>query len=75
MHPLNDPPETPVIRDGPSKIHAGEEAFFDTNTTDPNGDQIEYQWNWRANKIIPYYTLIIKLFNAIPTRTVRVALS
>jgi hypothetical protein len=53
----NDPPDTPEITQGPiGEVTRGEWVSFTTETTDPNGDQIEYQWDWRANKLIHEYS-------------------
>jgi hypothetical protein len=41
----NEPPNTPTI-DGPTEGVIGVEYTFSANTTDPNGDNISYLFNW-----------------------------
>jgi len=57
LSPPNDLPTTPKIWTGPTgTLKAGTKYSFNASSTDSNGDKIEYQWNWRANKLIPSYT-------------------
>jgi len=57
MGPSNDIPGTPTILSGPEgDLEVRKSYPFNVSTTDPNGDSIIYQWNWRANKTIPDYT-------------------
>ena len=57
MGPLNDIPQTPTIWSGPTGDLKVRTSYpFNVSTTDPDGDSVIYQWNWRANKIIPDYT-------------------
>ncbi len=42
----NKPPETPTKPDGPSEGIIGVEHTFSTNTTDPEGDDIYYLFDW-----------------------------
>jgi PKD repeat protein len=53
MKPPNDPPEKPSTPDGPLEVEAGERYFYSTSTYDVDGDKIDYQWKWRANKLFP----------------------
>jgi hypothetical protein len=39
-------PDKPAPPDGPKFVKVGEVAKFTTKTTDPQGDQIYYQWDW-----------------------------
>ena len=48
----NDPPNTPAKPTGPSSFDPGEKGNFGTSTTDPNGDRIEYGWDWDGDKIV-----------------------
>lgn len=43
---ITQPPETPECPEGPSEGVAGEEYIFSTSTTDPQGEQVYYLWNW-----------------------------
>jgi len=40
------PPDTPQRPDGPTEGIIDIEYIFSTNTTDPEGDQVYYQWDW-----------------------------
>lgn len=42
----NNPPITPSQPNGPSDGEAGLEYFYTTNTTDPEGDDIYYLFDW-----------------------------
>jgi hypothetical protein len=48
MAPIStsDPPATPPLPFGPTEGVIHEEYTFSTRTTDPNGDQIYYMWDW-----------------------------
>ena len=43
---VNDPPEKPGAPDGPGSGGVGAEYQYSTNTTDPEGDQIYYLFDW-----------------------------
>jgi len=45
----NQPPNTPRIPAGKATCKINKEYTFTTNTTDPNGDQIWYSFNWGDN--------------------------
>jgi len=42
----NQPPETPSIPDGLLEIYAGYEWEYHTSTTDPEGHNVFYTWDW-----------------------------
>ena len=42
----NPPPETPDVPSGPSNGVVWEEYTFCTSTTDPEGEQVYYMWDW-----------------------------
>ncbi len=42
----NEPPEIPSEPDGPSEGIVGVEYTFDTSTTDPEGDDVYYLFDW-----------------------------
>jgi len=39
-------PEKPQTPSGPSTCKPNKEGFFTTSTSDPNGDQVYYMWDW-----------------------------
>jgi hypothetical protein len=43
---VNDPPERPDTPDGPASGEAGIEYQYTTSTTDPEGDQVYYLFDW-----------------------------
>jgi hypothetical protein len=44
--PSNSPPEIPEQPEGSAKGFVGVEYAFITSTTDPEGDQVSYLWDW-----------------------------
>ncbi len=42
----NKPPEIPAMPDGPDSVRVNTSATYRTFTTDPNGDQIRYIYDW-----------------------------
>jgi len=47
----SDSPTTPSKPDGPDEWIIDEEVIFSTSSTDPNGDQIYYMWDWGDGNI------------------------
>jgi len=45
----NQPPEKPTIPSGPTSGSTGVNYAFTTSTTDPDGDQVYYKWDWGNN--------------------------
>ncbi|MCK4364981.1 MAG: hypothetical protein KAW45_02915 [Thermoplasmatales archaeon] len=45
----NNPPEIPLMPKGPSYGEIGKEYWLYTNTTDPDGDNVRYGWNFDGN--------------------------
>jgi len=45
----NQPPEKPTVPSGPMSGSTGVNYAFTTSTTDPNGDQVYYKWDWGNN--------------------------
>lgn len=43
---INTPPNTPSTPDGPDNGVTGVEYEFETETTDPEGDQVSYMFDW-----------------------------
>mgnify|MGYP003565690902 CR=1 FL=1 len=46
VYVVNEPPERPSRPTGPSEGRPGEEYIFYTETSDPDGNQVLYQWDW-----------------------------
>jgi hypothetical protein len=42
----NNRPNKPLTPSGPTNGKPGEEYIYTTNTTDPDGDQLYYLWDW-----------------------------
>ena len=48
----NQPPDKPATPDGPTggiffhRVLVGSEYVYSTTTSDPDGDQVYYQWDW-----------------------------
>jgi len=45
----NNPPGTPSSPSGPTSLVAGQSAPYLTDATDPDGDQVQYMFDWDAN--------------------------
>jgi len=43
---ISYPPETPDTPEGPTEGKVKEEQTFSTSSTDPEGEQLYYKWNW-----------------------------
>jgi hypothetical protein len=48
---LSNPPLTPPKPTGPTQGVINEICTFSTSTTDPDGDQVYYKWNWGDGNI------------------------
>jgi hypothetical protein len=46
--PPNIPPNTPNVPSGPTPLNPGESGVYTTLTTDPDGDQVQYMFDWNA---------------------------
>jgi hypothetical protein len=44
--PENHPPRKPGKPSGETDVRAGEEYTYTSSTTDPDGDQVYYNWDW-----------------------------
>jgi len=44
--PENEPPEKPSKPSGPTSGKAGTSYSYSSSTTDPDGDQVWYKWDW-----------------------------
>ncbi len=46
------PPETPNKPNGPTNGNTNTAYTYSTSTTDPNGDQLKYGWDWNGDSIV-----------------------
>jgi hypothetical protein len=46
---VSQPPNTPNTPSGPTQLNIGESGTYSTNTTDPDGDQVQYRFDWDAD--------------------------
>ena len=46
---LNLPPNTPSTPSGPLSLKVHESGTYSTNATDPEGDKVQYRFDWDAN--------------------------
>jgi len=45
----NQLPNTPSKPSGPTSLYEGESGTYTTSTTDPDGDQVQYRFDWNAD--------------------------
>lgn len=50
--PSNDPPNTPVKPSGPTSGSVGISYSYATSTTDPDGDDVKYGWDWKGDDLV-----------------------
>jgi hypothetical protein len=48
----NRTPSKPNDIQGNTTVKVGKKHKFNTSTTDPNGDQLQYQWAWRYDRVL-----------------------
>ena len=53
---LNCSPERSCKPSGPTSGKIGEEYNYTTGTTDPDGDQVKYGWDWDGDKVVDEWT-------------------
>ena len=53
---FNRPPNVPNIPSGPASLTTGQSGTFSTSATDPDGDQVQYLFDWDANGAHQYST-------------------
>ena len=46
----NNPPEKPETPQGETNGNVGSNYVYSTTTTDPDGDQLQYGWNWTGEE-------------------------
>jgi hypothetical protein len=52
----NNPPATPTTPTGPSSGTINNAYTFQTSTTDPDGDDIQYGWDWNGDGTVDSWT-------------------
>jgi len=52
----NQPPNTPTEPSGPGSRNVGQPGNYSTMATDPNGDQVQYRFDWNATGSHDYST-------------------
>ena len=57
--PANDPPAKPSTPTGPSSGDTGMSYSYSTSTTDPNGDQVKYGWDWDGNGVVDEWSSLV----------------
>ncbi len=50
------PPVTPDSINGPSSAFSGTNSSFSVQTTDPEGDDIQYGWDWNDDDVVDEWT-------------------
>jgi plastocyanin len=57
----NQPPNTPTTPSGPGTLNVGQSGMYSTMATDPNGDQVQYRFDFDANGAHAYsaYTPLV----------------
>ena len=54
----NDPPNTPDTPSGPTTLGVGESGTYTTSATDPEGDQVQYRFDWDDGIISDWTDLV-----------------
>ncbi len=49
-------PKKPSTPNGQSNVKPGKTYYYSTSTTDPNGDKIQYGWDWDGDKLVDDWT-------------------
>lgn len=55
---VNNPPNTPNEPSGPSQGIVGKEYTYTTETSDPEGDDVQYGWDWNNDLIVDEWTAL-----------------
>jgi outer membrane protein assembly factor BamB len=63
----NYPPETPSQPSGPTEGDVGVEYLFSTSTVDPDGDRVQYGWDWDGDHVVDEWTSLYD--SGIPVET------
>ena len=54
----NDPPNTPDTPSGPTTLGVGGSGTYTTSATDPEGDQVQYRFDWGDTSISDWTDLV-----------------
>jgi len=52
----NNPPNTPSKPSGPASGNVDVSYAYSTSTTDPDGEQVSYGWDWNGDSIVDEWT-------------------
>jgi hypothetical protein len=52
----NNAPNTPNTPSGPSSGNTGVSYTYSTSTTDPDGDDVKYAWDWNGDGVVDEWT-------------------
>jgi len=52
----NNPPETPIRPDGPENGNIGISYTYSTSSSDPDGNNISYGWDWNGDNFVDQWT-------------------
>jgi len=55
---INKPPTIPSKPSGPTSGTTNTSYTFSTSTTDPNGDQVQYGWDWDGNGTVDEWSTL-----------------
>ena len=55
---LNNPPNTPLTPSGPDSGHVNLTHAFSTSATDPDGDRVQYRFDWGDGFGSPWSDLV-----------------
>jgi len=64
---LNCSPDRPCKPSGPTSGKVGEEYNYTTSTTDPDGGEVKYGWDWNGDKVVDEWTSFYESGIAITT--------
>lgn len=51
----NHPPTKPQTPDGPASGQSGQSLTYSTSSTDPDGDEIKYGWDWNNDGVVEWW--------------------
>ena len=51
---VNQPPNQPTTPTGPTSLNVSQSGSYSTDANDPDGDQIQYRFDWDANGVHDY---------------------
>jgi len=54
--PVGNAPFKPSTPDGPTSGRTGQSQTYSTSTSDPNGDDVSYGWDWNGDSVVDEWT-------------------